>query len=103
MRAFGSDIALVVAEVSDDKSLPPAERKRQQVGHAGAASVRARLVKLADKTCNLRDIIATPPDDWSLGRKQAYFDWAKEVVDALRGVHGTLEHLFDEAYAKRPR
>jgi len=103
VQAFGSDIALVVAEVSDDKSLPPAARKHRQIGHAGAASVRARLVKLADKTCNLREIIATPPADWSLGRKQDYFDWAKQVVDAMRGVHGTLEHLFDEVYAKRPR
>lgn len=102
-RAFGADIALVVAEVSDDKTLSAQERKRRQVGHAGAASVRARLVKLADKTCNLRDIVAAPLAHWSLGRKQAYCDWAKQVVDALRGVHGTLEYLFDDAYSRRPR
>jgi guanosine-3',5'-bis(diphosphate) 3'-pyrophosphohydrolase len=60
------------------------------------------VVKLADKICNLRDIANNPPADWSLDRKQAYFDWAKSVVDALRGAHPALEHLFDEAYKLRP-
>jgi guanosine-3',5'-bis(diphosphate) 3'-pyrophosphohydrolase len=59
-------------------------------------------VKLAEKTCNLRDIAGSPPADWSIQRKREYFDWAKEVVDALRGVHPGLEHLFDEAYKHRP-
>lgn len=102
-QVFGAEIAAVVVEVTDDKSLPPAERKRLQIEHAAQKCLRARLVKLADKTCNLRDLVDAPPATWSLGRKQEYFDWAKQVVDALRGVHGTLERLFDEAYAKRPR
>lgn len=102
-REFGQEIALIVLEVTDDKSLPKAERKQLQVEHAPAISHRAKLVKLADKICNLRDIAASPPAGWSIGRKQEYFDWAKAVVEGLRGAHPELERLFDEAYRDRPR
>ena len=99
---FGDDVTAIVLEVTDDKSLPKAERKRLQVEHAPTISRRAKLVKLADKICNLRDITASPPADWSVDRKREYFDWAKSVVDELRGVHPGLEHLFDKAYDGRP-
>ncbi len=99
---FGSTIAAIVQEVSDDKRLPKAERKRLQILHAGQASHPARLVKLADKICNLHDLIHAPPVDWDLARRRAYFDWAKAVVDQLRGTHAGLEQAFDILYAQRP-
>ncbi len=99
---FGKAIASVVMEVTDNKKLTKAERKRLQIIHAGTASRRARMVKLADKTCNLRDIASHPPAKWNLRRKRQYFDWAKKVVDRLRGTHRRLERLFDDAYARRP-
>lgn len=103
IRLFGKDVTDIVLEVTDDKALPKAERKRLQIDHAEHISRRAKLVKLADKICNLRDIAISPPADWTVERKQEYFDWAKAVVDRLRGVHPTLEQLFDEAYkAGRP-
>jgi len=98
LRLFGKEVADIVMEVTDDKALPKAERKRLQVEHAAHISRRAKLVKLADKICNLRDIAKSPPADWSLERKREYFDWAKAVVDGLRGVHPGLEALFDDAY-----
>ncbi len=100
VKHFGKDIADIVLEVTDDKALPKAERKRLQIEHAAHISRRAKLVKLADKICNLRDITASPPADWSIVRKQEYFEWAKSVVDRLRGVHPGLEHLFDKAYGR---
>lgn len=100
---FGDEIANIVLEVTDVHWLKKIVRKRLQVAKARHASKGARLVKLADKICNLRDLLAAPPAGWSLARKQAYFDWAKEVIDQLRGTHGTLERLFEEAHAKRPR
>lgn len=102
LKNFGELIAGVVVEVTDDKSLPKAERKRLQVEHAPSLSRQAKLVKLADKICNLRDMRHTPPANWSLERRREYFDWAKRVVDGLRGVHNRLEELFDAAYAERP-
>lgn len=99
---FGDDVTAIVLEVTDDKSLPKAERKRLQIEHAPTISRRAKLVKLADKIANLRDIAVSPPADWPLQRQQEYFDWAKAVVDGLRGIHPTLERIFDEAYKRRP-
>ena len=102
-RDFGSAIAAVVAEVSDDKALPKDERKRLQVINAKHLSREAKLVKLADKICNLRDISRSPPKGWPMARQRAYFDWAKAVVDGLRGVHPSLEALFDAAFRVGPK
>jgi len=102
-EAFGPRIAGIVAEVTDDKALPKAERKRLQVEHAASISREAKLVKLADKICNLRDVAQRPPAGWDLARRREYFDWAKSVVDRLRGVHPVLEAAFDAAYEKMPR
>lgn len=100
--AFGPIIRRIVEEVTDDKSLPKAARKQAQIDHAPYLSDQARLVKLADKICNLRDVAETPPPDWSLERRQQYFDWARQVVDGLRGAHDQLEAAFDQAFARRP-
>ena len=99
---FGRRIAAVVAEVTDDKRLVKSLRKQMQIDHASSLSKRAKLVKLADKTCNLRDVANAPPRAWPLRRQREYFDWAKRVVDRLRGVNARLEDLFDKAYALRP-
>ena len=99
---FGQSIRAIVMEVTDDTSIPRSERKRLQIEHAAHISDKAKLVKLADKISNLRDVAHNPPPDWSLDRRQQYFDWAKEVIDRLRGVHPGLEGVFDEAYGKRP-
>jgi guanosine-3',5'-bis(diphosphate) 3'-pyrophosphohydrolase len=96
--AFGSEIAAIVLEVTDDKSLPKQERKRLQIEHAAALTEKAKLVKLADKICNVRDMSESPPVDWSPQRKAEYFAWAKQVVDPMRGVCPTLERLFDAAF-----
>ena len=99
---FGPAIADVVQEVTDDKTLPKLERKRAQIEHASTLSTRAKLVKLADKIANLRDVAYDPPREWSLERRRDYFVWAKAVVDRLRGCGSVLERLFDEAYEARP-
>jgi guanosine-3',5'-bis(diphosphate) 3'-pyrophosphohydrolase len=100
--AFGDEITEIVLEVTDDKSLPKAERKRLQIQHASGLSDKAKLVKLADKICNLRDMAHQPPAGWELPRRQDYFDWAKAVVDGLRGTSPSLETAFDEAYSMKP-
>ncbi|MGZ3235861.1 MAG: HD domain-containing protein [Burkholderiaceae bacterium] len=101
-QRFGITVASIVEEVTDDKSLPKEVRKQLQIDHAPHVSRRAKLVKLADKICNVRDILESPPADWSLKRKLDYFDWSKQVVDGVRGAAPTLEALFDELYAQRP-
>ena len=92
---FGKKIAAIVMELTDDKALPKEERKLRQVQHAPAASHEAKLVKLADKICNLRDILTNPPSDWDLPRKQEYFAWSYAVVAGVRGTNSKLEKVFD--------
>lgn len=98
---FGPKVAAVVIEVTDDKSLEKSVRKQRQVEHAPHISKEAKLVKLADKICNLRDILASPPADWTAERKQNYFEWAAKVVAGLRGVHPGLESVFDGLLARQ--
>ena len=100
---FGEAITQIVMDVTDDKSLEKAVRKQRQIEHAAHISDKAKLVKLADKISNLRDVANPPPTDWELEQRQAYFDWAKAVIDQLRGVNAPIEALFDAAYAHRPQ
>ena len=97
---FGAKITATVLDVTDDKSLDKHVRKQRQIEHAPHISKEAKLVKLADKICNLRDILASPPADWSRERKQGYFDWAAKVVAGVRGVHPELEAVFDGLLAR---
>ena len=100
-QLFGDKVTSIVLEVTDDKALAKEVRKEEQVRHAPHISTEAKLVKLADKICNLRDILASPPADWSAERKQAYFEWAARVVAGLRGVHPGLEAVFDGLLARQ--
>jgi (p)ppGpp synthase/HD superfamily hydrolase len=99
-REFGPIVLGLVQEVTDDKSLPRQERKRLQVETSGGKSVRARMIKIADKTSNLRSILASPPVGWNRRRRLEYFRWAAQVVDRCRGVSPALEAAFDRAWAE---
>ncbi|NXF01055.1 MESH1 pyrophosphohydrolase, partial [Smithornis capensis] len=97
---FGAEVRRVVEEVTDDKALPKMERKQLQVERAPSCSHRAKLVKLADKLYNLRDLNRCTPQGWSAERVQEYFRWAARVVSGLRGtsaaLEGALQRLFEE-------
>lgn len=95
---FGRVVRDIVAEVTDDKSLPKAERKRLQIEHALGLSDRAKLVKLADKISNVRDTANSPPAGWPITRIDEYLEWGKAVIEPIRGTHTQLESLFDQAY-----
>jgi (p)ppGpp synthase/HD superfamily hydrolase len=97
--AFGPEVADLVVEVTDDKSLPKVERKRLQVETTPKKTERAKLLKLADKTSNLRAIVHSPPQ-WPLQRQREYVDWAERVVAGCRGASPMLERLFDAAAAQ---
>ena len=94
-REFGSAVRKLVEEVTDDKTLPKLERKRLQIAHAPHLSPRAKLLKLADKICNVRDVMYTPPKTWDQRRRVEYLDWAARVVAGCRGTNRTLERHFD--------
>jgi (p)ppGpp synthase/HD superfamily hydrolase len=94
---FGRDVANLVAEVTDDKSLPKAARKQRQVTGAASKTTGARMIKIADKTSNLRAIASSPPADWGIERALEYVEWAEQVVANCRGLNAALEQAFDAA------
>ncbi|MCX7030242.1 MAG: HD domain-containing protein [Spirochaetes bacterium] len=97
---FGREVRGIVAEVTDDKTLPKSLRKQRQVEHAPHLSVRAKLVKLADKIANVRDVIERPPVLWPRERREGYLSWSATVVAGCRGTNEALERLFDEEVAR---
>jgi guanosine-3',5'-bis(diphosphate) 3'-pyrophosphohydrolase len=99
---FGDEVASIVAEVTDDKSLPKEVRKQRQIDNASHKSAKAALVSYADKICNLRDHARAPIPAWSQERTQAYFDWARAVADQLPKVNSALEKALYDALALRP-
>lgn len=101
-ETFGEDVASLVMEVTDDKSLPKKERKRLQIVNAPHKTVRAQVIKLADKISNLRAVLASPPVDWSAERQREYFEWAKQVVDALSAPNSSLKAEFERVHARFP-
>ena len=95
-EGFGEDVLAIVQEMTDDKSLPKQVRKDLQIEEALGLSEYTRWVKLADKICNLQDMIKSPPVGWSIERCVQYVDWCEAVVAGLRGTHIGLENRFDE-------
>ena len=96
-RYFGEKILAWVEEVSDDKSLSKQQRKQLQITHASSSSEGAKQIKIADKICNIRDLLCNPPSDWPLERIQQYLRWSNQVMVGLRGCNPLLESAFDKS------
>ncbi len=95
---FGSLVADLVIELTDDKLLSAEERKIKQVASASQKSEKARKIKLADKICNVNDMLNHPPHEWSIQRRFEYIEWSKQVVDQMKGTQSVLENRFRELY-----
>jgi (p)ppGpp synthase/HD superfamily hydrolase len=103
VEKFGENVAALVEEVTDDKNLEKQERKRRQEEHAHRKSTRAKILKLADKTSNLKAIAASPPPTWSVKRRLEYIDWARKVAKGLVGTSEWLEKEFNQAAKEAER
>ena len=99
-REFGIEVRRIVEEVTDDKALPKDMRKRLQVEHTPHASAKAKLVKLADKICNIIDVTHDPPAHWDRERRLGYLGWSELVVSGCRGPNAALEQYFDRVVAE---
>jgi len=98
-REFGSDVAALVLELTDDKSQPKEVRKALQVANAPHKTARAQVIKLADKISNLRSIVSSPPASWGDERKRDYIAWARRVVAALSAPNPILKAEFEKTVA----
>src|SRR5215218_8175777 len=97
--AFGAEVRKVVQEVTDDTTLPKADRKRLQIEHSPHLSLPAKHIKLGDKIANVRSVVETPPSKWPLSRRKEYLDWTEQVIAGLRGTNAPLENYYDELLA----
>lgn len=94
-EGFGKEVLRLVLECTDDKSLDKMERKRLQIVNAPKKSMGAKMIKIADKTCNLRSILTDPPKGWPITRKIEYFQWASQVIAGLKGLNPGLDNEVD--------
>ena len=94
---FGEDVASLVAEVTDDKSLAKEARKALQVENAPKKSPRAQALSTADKIANVRSIATSPPANWSFERRVEYVRWARQVVGRYGQLDGRLAAEFQLA------
>lgn len=97
MNKFGYEVAKIVQQVTDDKKLPVEVRKKLQIEHAAFITPEAKLVKMADKLHNCRDLASKPI--WSLERTQGYFVWSSFVTRACAGVSEKMDLLLENFYA----
>ena len=98
-RIFNAAIAHYVVEVTDDKTLSYTERKELQIKKAPGLSDNAKKIKIADKICNISDMV-TYPINWTIERKQAYIDWSEKVFAGCKGLNTKLDKLFEETVIK---
>jgi GTP diphosphokinase / guanosine-3',5'-bis(diphosphate) 3'-diphosphatase len=99
-QIFNDDVASLVMEATDDKTLSKDERKARQVHTAPYKSVRAQALKLADKISNLRALLTSPPLHWTPERKRQYFEWAKAVVSGFTSPNQYLLDEFNKTYQR---
>ena len=99
---FGREICAIVEEVTDDKALPKADRKRPQVEHRGAGQPQgtAREARRQDRELARRRFVAAGP----LGRGAAPgILRLGQAGDRPAGwALWPREAIFDDAYAARP-
>jgi guanosine-3',5'-bis(diphosphate) 3'-pyrophosphohydrolase len=96
---FGRDVVELVEAVTDDKSLPLAERQRLQVEHMDSAATEVRLLKLADHCSN----VASIPPAWPIDRKRDYVNWSEKVAQACHGCNPALEEVYQQRLAETRR
>ena len=98
---FGREVRDIVFEVTDDMELHYKERKRLQIVNGSTLMYKSKLVRLADKLYNLRDLHVVPPVTWSDERIQENFQWAAQVIGQMKGTDEVLEAKLAEELAKR--
>lgn len=95
LELFGEEVADVVLEVSDNKSLPKLERKKFQVSKISKKSFAARMIKIADKLSNSADLLVDPPVGWSSVQINGYIKWSEEICNRAMSLGDTPNALVE--------
>ena len=97
---FGSVVTSIVREVTNDMSLSSPERRLKEAASIPHLTFQAKLVKLADKIANIRDISTMPPVGWTLEKKEAYFDFSLSIAEQAKDASQVLYEIFVHDYHK---
>jgi (p)ppGpp synthase/HD superfamily hydrolase len=92
-QKFGSKVTSIVFELTDNMTLPYHVRKKLQIENASRISYEGGCIKIADKYCNIYDILNTKLG-WTRKRKIRYIVWAAEVVEQIPLRDTKLEQSF---------
>ena len=98
LMIFGREVAELVVELTDLKTTTPEDKKRRELDHAQRLSEKAKRIKLADKTANIRDLATMPPANWGVDRTVDYFDFAAQIVEAVGDASPELVAVFMRDY-----
>jgi len=94
-QAFGPEVSMVVAELTENSKFSLATRKALRILVMPSLSRKAKLVVLAEIIETVRQIGSkTAPSSWSLQHKKNYFIWAEKAVKAMGNVNPTLLAVF---------
>jgi len=93
-KAFGQEVADLVVELTDAPGLAERDRRQAQIDHAPHLSDTAKLIKIADKISNLKEMTVDPPASWNAAQQRAYLDWGEAVFVGLKGLNENLDELF---------
>ncbi|KAM3718084.1 Guanosine-3',5'-bis(diphosphate) 3'-pyrophosphohydrolase MESH1 [Dirofilaria immitis] len=99
-ETFGDEVADIVKECTVVKSVKREIRMKSQLQKASELSHKAKLVQLADKLYNIRDIERCIPFGWTKQNVTEYVLFAKNLLSSIRGIHGPLENALDDAINK---
>jgi len=83
---FGEQVASIVDELTEDKTLPKAQRREKMLRRCATMSRSAQVVKLADRLDNMRDMVRMPEDFVA-----RICDEARVMLVAMRGACPPLE------------
>lgn len=90
---FNDCIAQIVDDVTDPVGLDGEDRKLAQIQKVKNISYAGKLIKVADKICNIRDVLDSPPN-WSIEKKLKYFEFAQAVFNSANIDNPYLIEIF---------
>lgn len=90
---FGNNVAGIVAQVTDNKSLSKVERKKLQRLRSSYMTTEACLIKMADKWSNCKDLKEDPPVGWTKNQVEYYFYWSYAICKTMLDSKNDTKNL----------
>ena len=94
-REFGPRVAAIVAQESEDKSKTWKERKGATIEHLKVAPIEVKMIALADKLSNIRDINRDYPIHGEELWNRFKMKDKEEIAWYYRGVRDSLKDTFE--------